>query len=283
MSLAQKFSFDGAETRRTLIGRFSPLSSDTPIVVHSDLFRLGLPDGRLQNDEICKFWLDSLLEAAGPRPLLVPTFNYDFCRSGVYDIENAPAEIGQLPKYCSSNFNQNRTENPVFSFCLFGNTSLDANSHENPFVDEGLFGWLHKSNAAIVFLGCDLQANTYVHHVEEQNDIGYRYYKRFSGKSVRNGKESPASLTYRVRPRVSNSVIYGDLGESLLDEKGALARFEIGIGQAMMFRTEDYSRLVGQELARDETWLLTNESRQVIKDLYAKNGYPLTVQSMEPG
>jgi aminoglycoside 3-N-acetyltransferase len=264
-----------AELRRLVDG----VERDAPIVVHSDFRRIGMPEGA--GAAIGRIWLDLLREMADPRPLLIPTFNYDFCTSGRFDPLADHSQVGALGRFCSMHHPESRTRTPVFNFCIFDNDRFDPSPETEPFGAGGIFAELEARNAAILFLGVGLGANTFVHRVEEAAGIGYRYMKRFRGVLVEGRRERPVDLAYRVRPLVSDAVEYGDLGEALVDAAGRLRRVPVGLGTGLAVRARDYAALVGDAIRADELHLLTPRSRAWTERLFAEFGRPLTIARME--
>jgi aminoglycoside 3-N-acetyltransferase len=260
---------------------FSPLPADTPILIHSDLLRIGIPDGLTEPEAQCEAWIVLLTEAAGKRPVLLPTFNYDFPRTRLFDPARDPGQTGALSRHCSLHYASLRTRTPIFNFCIFGNDGLPLAAQAEPFGPESLFATLHERNAAILFLGADMIANTFIHYVEERLDIGYRYVKPFLGEIVEDGSRQEIDFRYRVRPRVDGAVAYGDLGRSLLQEAGKLEAAAIGHGTAVMFRAQDYVDLIGGRMQDDELYVLTPSARAVTEELYHRHGRPLTLGKME--
>ncbi|HVJ53580.1 MAG TPA: AAC(3) family N-acetyltransferase [Aliidongia sp.] len=280
-SIWERFAVPRQGLSAELAALFSPLPPGTPILVHSDLLRIGIPDGLTEPEAQCEAWIALLMEAAGNRPVLLPTFNYDFPRTRLFDPARDPGQIGALSRHCVEHHAALRTRTPIFNFCVFGNDDLPLAAEAEPFGPESLFATLHERNAAILFLGADMIANTFIHYVEERLDIGYRYVKPFPGEIIEDGERRPIDFRYRVRPRIDGAVAYGDLGRPLLQEAGKLQIAAIGHGTAMMFRARDYVDLIGGRMQDDELYVLTPSSRAVIEELYRRHGRPLTLGKME--
>lgn len=257
------------------------LPQDAPLLIHSDLLRVGVPDGIADPATQCERWLEILLDAAGGRPLLIPTFNYDYCRTRQFDPVADGAQVGALGRYCVTRFPHNRTRTPVFNFCVFNNDGFRLEPVANPFGDTSIFADFHRRNGAIVFLGVGMIANTFIHYVEEELDIGYRYDKPFPGAVIHNGTSVPLDFHFRVRPRTAGAVEYGLLGEDDMAAAGMLRQAPVGLSSAMMVRAADYVSVIGQAMRKDELHVLTPNARAITQSLYARYGRPLTLASME--
>ncbi len=281
-SIWERFSVSRESFTAGLEALVSTLGPDTPIVVHSDMMRIGFIDAIGQPAEQAEAWIAALQAAAGGRPVLLPTFNYDFPRTRLFDPVRDPGQVGALSRHCTQHHADRRTATPVFSFCIFGNDDLPMAAAENPFGPDGLFARLHARNAAFLFLGADMIANTFIHYVEERLEVGYRYIKPFPGDVIEADLPRPIDFRYRVRPRVAGAVAYGDLGRAALEAAGLLRRATIGHGTAEMFRAQDYVDLIGGRMQADELHVLTAYSRAVTEELYRQHGRPLTLEKMEP-
>ena len=277
----ERFCVPARHLAASLHQLLAPLPAAVPVLVHSDLLRVGVPDGIADPDGQCARWLDLLLEAAAGRPLLLPTFNYDYCRTRRFDPGADGGQVGALSRYCVARFPQARTATPVFNFCVFNDDGFGREPVANPFGEAGTFAELHRRNGAILFLGVGMIANTFIHYVEERLDIGYRYDKPFPGSVVRGGISSPLNFHFRVRPKIEGAVEYDRLGEEDLERAGLLRRAPVGLSTAMMVRADDYLSVVGGAMRRDELHVLTPRARAITMSLYQRHGRPLTLATME--
>ena len=60
--------------------------------------------------------MGSLLTIAGERALFLPVFNYDYPRSRVYDVAQAPSQVGVLTEHARQNMPGVRCGPPIFNF-----------------------------------------------------------------------------------------------------------------------------------------------------------------------
>ncbi len=209
---------------------------EVPVLIHTDLLRVGMIADPADRDSFCAAYAQVLDEVFGHQSYLIPTFNYDYCRSGTYDIEHTPSEVGALTDYYRRYFSNHRTHTPVFHFCIQNNRDFTMQTRTNCFDQQSTFGELVAADGVVLFLGAPLSANTFVHHVEEICDVPYRTHKQFSGHIIRNGVSQPANLTYRVRP-LDGSVQYDwDRIEIELTEEGILKKAVVGATQALFFQ-----------------------------------------------
>ena len=276
-----RFATPSATAIAALKQALRSVPAGAPLLIHSDLMQLGMPDGVMARTAIAEGWLEIFREAADGRTVLIPTFNYDFTRTRLYDPAEAPGQVGSLSLHCARYRADKRTLTPVFNFCVFGD-GIDRAPVDHPFSAASTFGTLHAHDGAILFLGADMIANTFVHFVECAAGIGYRYLKRFPGEVVDGSLRRPIDFAFPVRPMTPGAVAYGDLGEAELRAAGLLTDFPIGLARGMLVGARAYHDHIRSRLAEDELCLLTPASRAITTELYGRYGRPLRI-SIEEG
>lgn len=207
----------------------TPLSSPGPVLVHTDLFRMRMA---------CQPFEELLYELFPNRPILIPTFNYDFCRTGLYDRRESPSQVGAFTDHVRRKYPHYRTLTPVFNFCVLQNNGLSLEPAENCFGEHSLFAELVRRDGYVFFLGAPFSSNTFLHHIEEVADVSYRHHKRFDGAVIDGDQRRPVSLVYRVRPLTAGSEGVYDWKrlEDDLMARGILSRRGL---QGLFFRARD--------------------------------------------
>jgi aminoglycoside 3-N-acetyltransferase len=264
-----------------LTDAFSSLESEA-VVIHTDLMKVGIINEVKPREQMLADYWDVIQRVAGERCLLFPTFNYGFCRDGIYEVATAPVEVGILNEYVRQLNPNLRTRTPVFNFCIFNNIGFSQSAVANPFSIESTFGELVESKARILFFGSGLHGNTFIHHVEEVMDIGYRYIKPFPGEIIEpDGSRQKITLQYRVRPMEGGVEYDWDRLEAELAAEGLLEIFPLGNGKLMHVRADHLLEFWSGELSEEELYLLTSESQTQVRRLFEQHGYPLTFSSVE--
>lgn len=276
-----RFATPSSPAIAALEAALATVPADAPLLIHTDLMRLGMPDGAASRQAIAEGWLTIFQRAAAGRTILIPTFNYDFTGTRQYDPANTPGQVGSLSVHCAQTHAARRTLTPIFNFCVFGENPFPRGPVAHPFSPASAFGSLFERDGAILFLGVGMIANTFVHFVETAADIGYRYLKPFPGTVIDGGTSIPVDFAFPVRPRAAGAVAYGDLGEADLRACGLLTDFSIGLSQGMLVGARAYHDRMRERLAADELCLLTPSSRAITSDLYRRFGHPLTLASLE--
>lgn len=252
------------------------------VLLHSDILRVGIVDRMKPREAICADYHELLTDVFGGGPLLIPTFNYDYCRCGWYDRRNTPSQVGALTDYCRSRFWQLRTLTPVFNFVVFNGGDFSLEASANPFDGESAFGQLLQRDGLIMFLGAGIEANTFLHYVEEQQQVGYRYLKQFPGEIIDGGARRHFVLNYRVRPLLEGAAEYDwPRLRSDLSRDGLLTEFKVGNGRLVVHKTRELFTYWSEKLRNNELYFLTDTARLLADDLFRTFGRPLTVERVE--
>ncbi len=182
-----------------------PKYIDGPVLIHSDIFLTHhLINKNLKSssdaDIILNAHLDHLSDLFGIKNLSFPTFNYDFPKDKIFSIDKTPSQVGALSNHVISKKRLfNRTETPIFSFCVGQN--FTSNFENEPFADNSLLSFLFENDGYIVFYGAQINSCTFLHFVESKfGPPRYRYDKKFKGLLERGKIKENTNVTFHVRP-----------------------------------------------------------------------------------
>ncbi len=132
--------------------------------------------------------LNSFLEAVGVNgTILLPLFNFDFCKGLGFDIRATKSEMGILTETARRDWKAVRTGHPIYSFAVLGAGAQELKNCNNfsGYGHDSPFAWLHFRNGKIAVLDLDeAPSMTYYHHVEEMVSAPYRYHKTFTGDYI---------------------------------------------------------------------------------------------------
>ena len=144
------------------------------LLVHSSMKSLGEVDGGAQTV------LDALSEYMSGGLLVLPTHSWRTINDehNLFDYRSEPSCVGILSNLFMKRPGVIRSLHPTHSVAAFG---ADAESYVadeiNMTTPCGIGGCWHKlltRNAQVLFLGCGVACNTFLHGVEEWNDVPYR-------------------------------------------------------------------------------------------------------------
>ena len=129
--------------------------------------------------------LESFLDALGPNGTLVlPLFNFDFTNGVPFDIKSTPSHMGILTEVARKRNDMVRTGHPVYSFGVLGRHSsiFEGVDNKSAYGHDSPFSILRDLDGKIGALDLDENDSMTFHHfVEESCQVGYRYYKTFTG------------------------------------------------------------------------------------------------------
>ena len=154
----------------------------------SDLEKSGInPRGTLLVHSSCKSVgectdrgdtiIDAFIEYMRDGLLIFPTHTWDVIpvKETVYDPENMPSCVGILTNLFLKRGGVVRSLHPTHSVAAIGKDAEEFTAGEeltrSPCSRQGCYGKLYDRRAQILFLGCDLSKNTFLHGVEEWNNI----------------------------------------------------------------------------------------------------------------
>lgn len=175
------------------------------MLVHCDAFRAAgfVPRSRSRG-ELLSSHLDALERLAHGRDLWIPTFNYDFLRTGTFDSSSDPSQVGPITEAFRVSRAAWRTPTPVFNFAGTGGpppTELEQGSVVDPFDSSSLFALAGSLDGSVAWYGATLSSTTLLHHAERlAGGPIYRYDKPFRGVIRHEGCSTQLTLLYHVRP-----------------------------------------------------------------------------------
>ena len=162
--------------------------------------------------------LESFLDATGPLgTLLIPTFNFGWCRGEPFNVRTTPSEMGVLSE-TARRCGMRGDPHPVYSFSALGSIGKDfaAPTNWSGYGPGSPFDILRKIDGKIAILDLpDQNSMTFYHHVEEMiaeySDLphavwfskqypSHRFYKNFDGRYTGyDGRECERTFALYVR------------------------------------------------------------------------------------
>ena len=224
------------------------------VCVHASLFALGRPSGFTPR-EAPGVVAGALLDAVGPEgTLVVPAFNFGFCRGEPFDYQRTPSVgVGALAEHVRQLPEARRSRHPMHSLAAVGRFADDICDRETvgSLDPGGSFDALLEHDALLVFVGTTSDHGTVLHVAEQRADVPYRYRKSFSGEVIDHGERRPATYALHVRdlaldPRLELAPV----GEALA-ARGLERSAPLGAGAVRAGRCRDYVAEVEAQLAAD--------------------------------
>jgi aminoglycoside 3-N-acetyltransferase len=175
------------------------------LYVGSDITRLVYNEIRKGNSPDLNKFIDSLIEEVGDEgTLIVPTFNWDFCKGVPFDSKNTPGKTGSLGNICLKRSDFKRTNHPLYSCVIWGKYQdyLCSIDYVDSFGKNCIFDFLYKNHAKFIAIDVPLaHSYTFSHFVEQDSGaVTYRYIKKFTAPYIdREGVQSIKTYTMFVR------------------------------------------------------------------------------------
>lgn len=174
------------------------LSSDI-----TDLFYLEIENGR--GKPSANLFIDKIIQTIGEDgTLILPTYNWDFCKGITFDWKKTKGKTGILGNICLKRPDFKRTKHPIYSCVVYGKDQqlLCGLDYVSSFGSDSIFAYLEKNHAKHVIINVPLtQCFTYAHHIEESFiPLKYRYLKEFTADYIaEDGQVSTRKAVMLVR------------------------------------------------------------------------------------
>lgn len=181
-----------------------PIETDDNLFITSDVKQLLYSCIEHKDETDLNVLIDSMIEAVGSEgTIVIPTFNWDFCKGKAFDYYKTPCKTGSLGKFALKREDFKRTKHPIYSFAVWGKgqRELCAMDNKSSFGADSPFTYVTKHHFKNLLIDKDCQHSfVYVHYVEEQVGISYRYLKDFTADYTdESGKTYPATYSMNVR------------------------------------------------------------------------------------
>lgn len=234
------------------------LSAGDLIMVHSDVKAFGKLGNVFERDQFVGTILKTFLKViSGKGTLIVPTYTYSFCKKEVFDVRKSKSETGLFSEFVRCQASAIRSEDPIFSHagigplasCLLSYVGTDC------FGADSFYDRFYKHNGKIINFGKFFDI-TFIHYIEQQYQVSYRYMKKFSGEIFgADGQLRSAEVQYYVRvlPEEGMDVQYEmpQLGDEL-ERQGLLRRQPIGASFVLCSKSKDCFDIGIQMLQKNE-------------------------------
>ena len=187
--------------REELLGALSDagIGSGDIVFVHSDVAPVIAAGNIFKSRETLSILTECFLEVVGKQgTLVVPAFNYDFCRGAAYSHEKSPSQVGLWSNHVLQDPRAKRSFHPIFSAAAIGANAADLTRgvSKSSFGEDSLFHRLHEQNAKLVFFNASFYYCTFIHYAEQKIGVDYRFLKTFTGSVSVSGAEKMDSFDF---------------------------------------------------------------------------------------
>ena len=198
------------------------------------------------------------MEVLGPEgTLTVPAFTYSFSNGKIFDPDQTPSDCGIFTEMFRRHPNGMRSEDPHVSIAAIGKKAkmLTQNVPENAYGPDCFWERFYLQNGKICNINFDA-GSTFIHWVERQLQVPYRFDKSFQGIFQKDGKQETRSGTIWVRHLKSETLPQFQSFDFLAREKMYYRTAKVGRGFFGVISSQDTYHLI-QEMIPSRPWLLT--------------------------
>lgn len=249
--------------------------TDKPVTIHTSLKAIGDVKGRGEG------FLDILIEyvTSDGGLLCIPTHTWHRCGDSsqiTLDVRSNDVCIGTLAKIASTYKNVHRTLNPTHSLAIFGDdekavsfASLD-NSLVSSSDPNGCLGNFISQNGYILLIGVGHEKNTFLHVVEDMNNVSNRLSEEPYPASVRLADGSIVKKPLRlIAPRGIGDVSrnYPKL-EPAFRLGGAIKYGKIGYADAQLCNAKKMAEIFSEIIRKSGGKELFADDAPLPKELY---------------
>jgi aminoglycoside 3-N-acetyltransferase len=234
------------------------------ILVHSNLGFFGKLDGNKESVDYCQAFAEAIFDVIGNEgTLIVPTFTYSFCWNKIFDLEKtATSDCGIFSEYIRKKPNAIRTKDGIHSITAVGN-NVEYYTHDPPehsFGTNSFWERFLKKDGKICRFNLNPDFNTFIHYVEKQLDVPYRFDKDFVGKMIIDGENFVGKNIHFVRD-LNDERTVPDLSklESKMKKMDLIKISNLGKGQILCYSSSDIFRVIENEMKEDPNFLIKGE------------------------
>ena len=239
-------------TSKQLLSGFQNLgvkAGDT-LLVHSSYKSLGEVDGGPQAV------IDALLEALGEDgTLLMPTFNFDFCKGIGWDVRLTPSQMGYMTNLVRLDPRASRVFHPIYSFAVLGKYAETFGNlrYKSSYGANSAFAKLRELDGKIMVIGLSYNDSmTFFHHVEELEGVDYRFLKDFTG-NITDWDGNTTVDTYQMLVRDLDMGVHTmvDPMGALLEEAEIIKSRKIGEADVKLMKANEVYEFTLREMKCD--------------------------------
>lgn len=234
------------------------IDSQGTILVHSSMKKIGEVEGGA--DTV----LDALSEYMNGGLLVFPTHTWAEINASNprYHVEETVSCVGILSEMFRKRAGVVRSCHPTHSVAALGEDAAVFTAGEErfntPTARRSVWGKLLDRQAQIMLIGVGLTKNTFIHGIEEWNDIP----NRLSDETVPLITVMPDGREIEVPMHVHNVIDvsrhYGKI-EELLEDRGAIRRGRFGDAEVLVCNTVWMTELISSMLEADPDLFSTDE------------------------
>ncbi len=231
------------------------------VFIHSNIGFFGRMEDANSADILCEQFFCALKETVGDEgTIVVPAFSYSFCHGEEYHVNTTSSDCGMFSEYVRKQDEVIRSMDPNFSVAAWGAMKryYTENCAHESFGAGSFWERFLAKNGKILCMNMDC-GSTFVHYLENINQVPYRYNKAFNGEMwdwEENYKRDYFVHYVYALERPQDGPFFGRLDKKCR-EKGICITAKLGKGTMLSMEADSYAELIADTL-RTEPFFLTN-------------------------
>jgi len=229
------------------------IKPDDNVLIHSSMKSIGEVDGGA--DTVLDVFIGYLADKGN---IALPSHTWASINDGhnLFDPENEPVCVGILPELFRKRKGVLRSLHPTHSIAIIGKDKeylvKDEHLIDTPCGRKGCWEKLLDMDFKIIFLGCGTACNTYIHGVEEWNDIPDRMTEHYHKYKIlmSDGTIFDRDMRRHYNPRGYVSKNY-DRILPYMEEKGLALKGKFGNADCVVEKAKDIYDVTSELLRRN--------------------------------
>lgn len=238
------------------------VSSGDTIYCHSNIALFGGVKGYISKEYVCEAFYKSIMDVVGREgTLIVPTYTNSFAINQHFNSKTTKSKMGVFAEWVRNNNSSIRSLDPAYSVAAIG---PKANYYcedipNNSFARGSVFDRILQQNAKILCLnhpGC-----TFLHFVERELKVPYRFDKSFNGKQMIDGALVEQTWKIWVRYMSDSKLIHTPKKYLQYIKDKLIGKYtNLGRGEVLLISALEVYKVVEIGLHEDP-WFLINADK----------------------
>lgn len=233
------------------------------IFIHSNMGFFGPAENINNLNDYCALFFESIMDVIGESgTLVVPAFSCSFFNNNVFDIKNTKSTTGAFSEYIRLLPNALRSIDPNFSVCAVGKSAEYFTSGIEPYTfgNKAFFHRFYESSGKICNFNFD-SGSTFIHYVEKQLNVPYRYDKGFKGSIIDGNRTLELEFFHFVRA-LDDAASYPDFTkfDNYVKTNNIAKTANLGKGQIVSISAKDTFNTIKEQLSIDGSFLIKGQN-----------------------
>ena len=209
--------------------------------------------------KLFKIFFDVLLEKIGKGgTLVVPTYNYDFAKGKSYNYNKNNSQVGELSNFFLKKYKTKRSLDPIFSHAVKGKLKhkLLKCRTDICFGKDSIFSKIKFYNFKVFGFCCTLNTMTFLHYIEKESNVKYRFNKKFFSTFIQNGKRNKITLEYFVGKKNIDYELKNHKIEKAISNLKNFRFNDFGNFYCWIINTKDCFKIIKKKIKKKNNYLI---------------------------